>query len=385
MALMRPKHATLVLVLAFAGCGSDDMHAELKEVSLPIGGTGATTAGAGAPGSTGASVNPATSQPAPGMTTVPNGGQPAITPTTTPSTGGAPAPAAAAGAQTTAGAPSIPAVPPPQPAASGAKDGDPTKPIFAIPSLPCGPSQAGFSGGNYEFGGRKLIVDYPCDKHEGAHVTIILNLHGTLIMGASYAYQHAYFSAHKFVNSHNLIVLTPQSVSTASYGAQWGNMDEGKDLPYLLQLVDWAYTTFNKFQIRGLWIGGHSWGAAFVTAPLGGGPFACNPMIQDKVKGAIGMSRLSMPSCASRLSLIATRGEMENIPLLDQSSVAMGHGCKGPMAGPKPVGNNEYRYFEGCSPGWVHEDYMMTGKGHIDNMDQEVVKNIVDAIKSTEQ
>jgi hypothetical protein len=108
-------------------------------------------------------------------------------------------------------------------------------------------------------------------------------------------------------------------------------------------------------------------------------------MLEDKVKGAIGMSRLGMPSCASRLSLIATRGETENIALLDQSDVATSHGCMTPMQGPEPVGNNEYRHFAGCSPGWIHEDYHMLGKGHIDNMDAEVVEKIVDAIKSTEQ
>jgi hypothetical protein len=270
------------------------------------------------------------------------------------------------------------------PGASGPKDGDPSKPIVAIDGIPCGPSMAGPSGGNHEIGGRRLIVDYPCNKHEGAHVTVILNLHGTLIGGAPYSYQHAYFSAHRFVDSHNLIVLTPQSVSTASYGAQWGNMDNGEDLPHLLAVLDWAYTAFAKFQIRGLWVGGHSWGAGFAAGSLGGGPFACHPMIEDKVKGAIGMSRLVVPTCASRLSLIATRGETENIALLDQTSVAMGHGCTTPMQGPDALGNNEYFHFADCDPGWVHEDYHMLDKGHIDSMDAEVVEKIVDAIKSTE-
>jgi hypothetical protein len=271
------------------------------------------------------------------------------------------------------------------PDASGPVDGDPSAPIVSVDGIACGPSMAGLGGGNHEIGGRRLIVDYPCDKHEGAHVTIILNLHGTLISGAPYSYQHGYFSAHRFVNSHNLIVLTPQSVSTASFGAQWGNMDGGQDVPHLLEVIDWAYTTFAKFQIRGLWVGGHSWGAAFVTASLGGGPFACHPMLEDKVKGAIGMSRLSMPSCASRLSLIATRGETEEIALLNQDSVAMGHGCMTPVQGPEAVGNNEYRHYAGCDPAFVHEDYMMTGKGHIDSMDMEVVQSIVEAIKSTER
>ena len=94
---------------------------------------------------------------------------------------------AGTGAAGSAGAAGMP------PAASGPKDGDPGKPIVAIDGIPCGPSQAGPAGGNFEIGGRKLIVDYPCEKHEGAHLTVILNLHGTLISGAPYSYQHADF------------------------------------------------------------------------------------------------------------------------------------------------------------------------------------------------
>jgi hypothetical protein len=377
----------------WAGC--DSKSEPPSQNPIEVAGTGGT-AGAGAAGtaagrgstptgvagSTAGSKSPA---PVSGTNAAPSAGTPAPRPAGT-GAGGAGAPAGTAGTAGpgTAGAGTAGA-PVTQPPATGPKDGDPSKPVVAVDGIPCGPSMAGLSGGNFEVGGRKLIVDYPCNKHEGAHVTVILNLHGTLIMNAPYSYQHAYFSAHKFVDSHNLIVLTPQSASKASSGAQWGNMDDGTDIPHLLAVLDWAYTTFAKFQIRGLWVGGHSWGAAFVTGAAGGGPFACNPMIMDKVKGAIGMSRLSMPSCSSRLSLIATRGEMENIALLDQSKVAMGHGCMTPMKGPEPRGNNEFRYFEGCSPGWAHEDYMMTGKGHTNNMDMEVVKSIVDAIKATEQ
>jgi hypothetical protein len=384
-----------MLVLAWMGCGSNDepKGGNSVETAGNAGGVSGPSAGSAAQmstptGTAGRSAGSSAPQLVSGMSALPSGGMTASSPA---GTGGAgrsvpsgSAGSSMAGAGTSgigggAGTPSM------QPPATGPKDGDPSKPVVAIDGIPCGPSMAAFGGGNYEIGGRKLIVDYPCNKHEGAQVTVILNLHGTLIMGAPFSYQHAYFSAHRFVDSHNLIVLTPQSVSTASSGAQWGNMDNGADIPHLLAVVDWAYTAFAKFQIRGLWVGGHSWGAAFVTAAAGGGPFACNPMLGDKVKGAIGMSRLSMPSCASRLSLIATRGEMENIALLDQNNVAMGHGCMTPMKGPEAVGNNEYRYFAACSPGWAHEDYMMTGKGHIDNMDQEVVKKIVDAIKATEQ
>lgn len=262
------------------------------------------------------------------------------------------------------------------------KDGDPTRPIVTIDGLPCG----GTTSGTQRIGGRDVTIDYPCGKHEGARVTIILDLHGTLIGGASYLYVHAYFSVHKLVNSHNLIVLTPKSVSTASLGAQWGNMDNGEDVPHLLAVIDWAYTTFGKFQIEGLWLAGHSWGARFISSadhPVGEA-FACNAMLAGKVKGVIGMSYLRMPSCASQLAMISTRGEMEDIPLLDQSAVAMEHGCMTPAQGPEMLGNNRYLHFLGCGPGWAHEDYEMLGKGHVDNMDAIVVKNIADTIKATE-
>lgn len=279
--------------------------------------------------------------------------------------------------------------------ATGPKDGDPSKPVVTVQGVQC--RQPGGGGGalgglgaaisqpNAMVGGRELIVDYPCGKHEGAHMTVILNLHGTLIAGAPWQYQRGYFSAYRFVDSHNLIVVHPRSASMAAAGAQWGNMDGGTDLPHLLEVIDWVYSAFSKFQIRGLWIAGHSWGAMYATGGRFGGGFVCNEMLRDKVKGAIGMSGAGVPPCADRVSLISTRGETENIPLLDHSAAAMRHGCMTPMKGPEKVGNNERRYFDGCSPGWVHEDYNMLGKGHIDFMDAEVVERIVESIKSTER
>ncbi|MDD9945770.1 MAG: hypothetical protein OXU20_32300 [Myxococcales bacterium] len=273
----------------------------------------------------------------------------------------------------------------------GPVDGDPTSPVVELDDVPC--RNEGSSAGpqrnaiNATIDGRQLVVDYPCGKHEGAHMTLVLNLHGTLIGGASFLYQRGYFPAYRLVHSHNLIVMTPQSVSRASLGAQWGNSDNDEDVPHLLALIDWAYTAFAKFQIRGLWIGGHSWGARFISGdqhPFGM-PFACHPMLEDKVKGVIAMSRLRMPDCADRLSLISTRGEDEEIPLLDQSAPAATHGCDLPMQGPQSIGDNEFRHFQGCDPGWLHDDYHMLEKGHIDAMDDELVLHMIERIKATER
>lgn len=281
------------------------------------------------------------------------------------------------------------------PPLTGDKNGDPAKPVVVADGVACRASTGGGAGGavggaagalgtpNAKVGDRDLIVDYPCGKHEGAHMTVILNLHGTLIMGAPWQYQRGYFSAYRFVDSHNLIVVHPHSVSTASAGAQWGNMDNGQDEPHLLAVIDWVWKTFSKYQLTSLWVGGHSWGAAYTTGGFAGKGFVCNDAFKDKAKGAIGMSGAGIPPCADRVSLISTRGGMENIALLDQTKAATTHGCKTPIMGPEAVGNNERRFFD-CGGKWVHDDYLMTGKAHTDFMDQEVVKKIVDTIKGTE-
>jgi hypothetical protein len=287
----------------------------------------------------------------------------------------------------------------PPPPLTGDKDGDPAKPVVTAEGVPCrmgstggGGAFGGALGGaagalgspNAMVGGRDLIVDYPCGKHEGAHMTVILNLHGTLIQGAPWQYQRGYFSAYRYVDSHNLIVVHPHSVSMVSAGAQWGNMDGGQDEPHLLAVIDWVWKTFSKFQLTGLWVGGHSWGAAYATGGRLGKGFVCHDAFKDKARGAIGMSGAGIPPCIERVSLISTRGGMENIALLDQTKPAMAHGCKTPIMGPEAVGNNERRWFD-CGGKWVHDDYLMTGKAHTDFMDQEVVKKILDTIKATEQ
>jgi hypothetical protein len=176
-------------------------------VSAAASASAGTSARAGSSGAQGASNAETKAEPPSGASGA--GG------TTQGTAGAGPSTDMAAGTGMT-GAAGSPGTPP----SAGPKNGDPNKPIVAIDGLPCGASRSG----TQKIGGRDVTVDYPCDKHEGAHVTVILNLHGTLIGGASYLYQHAYFSAHSFVDSHNLIVLTPRSVSeppSARSGATW--------------------------------------------------------------------------------------------------------------------------------------------------------------------
>jgi len=262
---------------------------------------------------------------------------------------------------------------------AGPDDGDPSKPVVAITEVPCrDPSRgAAFGRSNFMFDGREMIVDYPCNKHEGAPVTFILNLHGTTPVEQHF-YQWGYFSAWKHVASHNLVIVTPSSVVT-----QWGNGDMGVDEPHLLKTIDWVYATFGtKFDIRAMWVGGHSWGSAYTAR------FGCLDAIKDKVKGLILMSGARPPACASRVSILnsaanlAADNSVKPEGLLNQMANATAHGCDAQMMRAVDMDNDE-TFWPGCDTGWVHANYLMKTKKHATSMDPSVVKSMVDYIKQS--
>jgi pimeloyl-ACP methyl ester carboxylesterase len=271
-----------------------------------------------------------------------------------------------AGAATGGGTPAPPPAGPP-----GPDDGDPSQPVVTIPNIKCGPNPSlfGLTTTNVMIGGRGVHVSYPCNKHKGAPVTFILNLHGTMPQEELKLYQVAYFAATNYVNSHNLITVAPISA-----GSQWGNDDGGKDLPHLKEVIAWTYSTFKDFDIRSMWIGGHSWGAMFTTT------YACTPELQDKVRGVVLMSTFPMmPACAGAISVINTNAENDIAGPLPQGNIPMQHGCGAPMT--SKLGNNDFTLYPNCMKGFVHANYLMYGKAHADYMDDVVVKSIVDLIK----
>jgi hypothetical protein len=281
--------------------------------------------------------------------------------------GGIAAGTGAAGTGGTAPAPTGPATP------AGPDDGDPSQPVVAIPGVACGPNPSlfGLTTTNVVIGGRNVHVAYPCNKHKGAPVTFILNLHGTMPEESLKLYQVAYFAANNYVNSHNLITVAPISA-----GSQWGNDDGGKDEPHLKEVIAWTYDTFKDFDIRAMWIGGHSWGAMYTTT------YVCRPELMDKVKGTILMStNPMMPACSSRISVINTNAENDIAAPLPQGNIPMQHGCGAPMM--SMLGNNQQTLWPNCMKGYVHSNYLMLGKAHADYMDDVVVKSIVDLIKSS--
>jgi hypothetical protein len=162
---------------------------------------------------------------------------------------------------------------------------------------------------------------------------------------------------------------------------QWGNGDGGEDLPHLMKLIDWVYSTFHgegKFDIRGMWVGGHSWGAMYTTT------FVCNADLADKTKGAVIMSGIGRnPACADRLSVMSTAAEDDIGPVVNQGTVPMSHGCDASVE--SMLGNNEETSWPNCEPGFAHANYFMLGKTHTSSIDVAVVERIADQIKATRQ
>jgi hypothetical protein len=279
--------------------------------------------------------------------------------------------AGTSGGMDSAGAGGMDATPP------GPEDGDPAQPIVSIPDVACGGPSGGFGLGsaNFQLDGRDMIVTYPCEKHAGAPATFVLNLHGTTPV-AQHFYQHGYFAVHEYTSSHNLIVVTPSSVVM-----QWGNGDGGEDEPHLLAIIEWVYANLggdSGFDIRGMWVGGHSWGGGYTAR------FGCSDAIADKVKGLImmsggGVSGFSAASCAERVSAIISMAEGDGRMPSDQATLASSHGCD--AAQTEMILENVHTHWDNCDPGFVHANYYMLGKEHATFMDDDVVHSIADWIK----
>ena len=219
------------------------------------------------------------------------------------------APAAGVGSLPMAGAAGASTALPPV----GPEDGDPSTPVVEAPGVPCGPNPSlfGLTSSNVTIGGREVHLAYPCAKHGGAPVTFVLNLHGTMPDEGLKGYQVAYFSINNHVDTHNLITAAPKSVV-----AQWGNQDMGADLPHIMEVIDYVYTTFADFDIRGMWIAGHSWGSGY-TARL-----VCDSNLADKVVGTVMQSGPAVPpACADRISVISSAAEMDIGPVVNQGGI----------------------------------------------------------------
>ena len=281
------------------------------------------------------------------------------------------------------------------PGATGPDDGDPSKPTVTLPDVPCSMGAgAGFGTANLKVGERDVILTYPCGKHEGANMSFILLLHGTMATENIKFYTHSYFAAYSLASTHNLIIAEPKSLAS-----QWGNTmenpDASKDKQHLLDVIDYVYTNLGKFNINSLWVAGHSWGAFYAKQ------FICDTTIMDKARGVIGMSGgTGLPgpgfgasgnltptkNCADYISQIHTVGDMDMVNgLPDQTKAATAHGCAAKV-GPTDIGKMQMLdEWPNCQPGWVHEDFTMGSHTHTTAINPEVVKQIVEKVKAADK
>jgi hypothetical protein len=382
-----PLAAAVASMCMVAACGDsaspgkDDKTSSVVDTSkLPT--PGASTAGSIAPTQTGSPSGVAGSSPSP------SGGLPPAP--------GAPRPTGTAGAGPVTPPPGTGNQPPPPPTTppamppppfNGPLDGDASKPMVDIPGLKCGPLAGGFGAApqTVKITNRDVVIGYPC-AHEGAAVTFFLFLHGTLDEPQKVSFTMNAFAIHKLIDSHNVVMAVPKAI-----GTQWGNGDMGQDLPHLYEVIDWVYSTFGtKFSIRSMWSQGGSWGAAYLAQ------FACDPKLQDRLKGIQLIVGGGCPACTTRLSCIVGQQELQlgngmalapdaREMAADKSNIAryaMMHGCDAKM-GPTPVGNTQYWSWPNCDKGWVHSYYMAPGN-HADAWDAAAVLKMTEEMKSTE-
>jgi hypothetical protein len=271
---------------------------------------------------------------------------------------------------------------------NGPADGDPSKPMVSIPGVPCGVPMVSYSRlpPTVKIGGRDVVVTYPC-AHEGAQVTFLFTLHGTLQDAQKIPFTMTSGPFYRLTDSHNIIYVLPKAI-----GTQWGRSDNGQDLPHLYEVVDWVYTTFGqKFNIRSMWAQGGSWGAAYLSST-----FACDAKFESRLKGVRMVVGGGCPRCSDRLACIVAQQELEigggmqmtpdaRNAAADRANIATfatGHGCKAKM-GPTDVGNTKYWSWPDCRPGFVHSYYLAPGQ-HADPWDPVAIEKTTQEMKSIE-
>jgi hypothetical protein len=291
------------------------------------------------------------------------------------------------GASSEAGAPSAndSGAPNPMPGPTGPADGDPAKPMVSIPGIKCGAPTGRGVPPTIQIGGRDVVVTYPC-AHEGAQVTFLFVLHGTLQEAQKFSFTLNAGPYHRLSDSHNVIYVLPKAI-----GTQWGRMDNGADLPHLYEVIDWVYKTFGeKFNIRSMWAQGGSWGAAYLRT------FACDAKLEQRLKGVRMVVGPGCPPCTTRLSCIVAQQELEvgggmmmsaeqREMAVDRAGIAQfatSKGCQAKM-GPMPVGTTQYWNFPGCQKGWVYSYYLGPGQ-HADPWDMASVTKSMEEMKSIE-
>ncbi|MGD2132581.1 MAG: alpha/beta hydrolase [Maricaulaceae bacterium] len=118
--------------------------------------------------------------------------------------------------------------------------------------------------------GRNYFLDYPCDLRPGEDVTLILSLHG----GGSYGnWQRHYFPILDYVDSHRLVIATPNTRG-------WSSADD----EYLQNIVSELIDEIGAENVSSFWLAGHSMGS-FNSRRL-----VCTDFFADKADGYLSLS-----------------------------------------------------------------------------------------------
>jgi hypothetical protein len=252
---------------------------------------------------------------------------------------------------------------------------------------------------------RVFYLEWPCDLEEGEDVTFILNIHGA---GSYSGWQHQYFPASDYVDSHRLVVATPTAL-TAEPIRRW---TEEADDEHLHNIVNMVIDEFGAENIRAFWLAGHSQGGATSHR------IVCDDFFGDKVDGLLSLAggRIGMrpEEAACEFSHIFTTGDYDSagragVPSV--SPVADGFNCgdrvrtrmiedtepgkvydgrtegrpdrRGWGGEPAP-GFSDVFEFPNCDGGRVVADVIRYGKGHTEGLEPLVTEALIDLVVSAE-
>jgi pimeloyl-ACP methyl ester carboxylesterase len=270
---------------------------------------------------------------------------------------------------------------------SGDEDGDGD--LVEIPGVPCGgpsvlslPGTLGMVTNNAieAKSGRGFALSYPCGLRKGGKYTVVLNMHGTMPEENLRGYQHTYFPAHEYMDSHHVIVILPIAADS-----QWR---DAADREYVLAAIEQSYAWLEGVKLEKMWVVGHSWGGYYIKTgdPAGNAGFACDSALQKyNVRGVIPLAGgPAFPTCDISIVHVTGSEDSAGLPVPDMSELAKNHGCGERMAADNIVDGSdtcEVHLYPTCDDKKVYADYLRIGKGHLEIIEPNVMKSLLDIIR----
>lgn len=259
---------------------------------------------------------------------------------------------------------------------------------LTIPEVPCGgPETVGIPGmlgivtlnALEENSQRGFALSYPCNMNTRDRYTVLLNMHGTMPEETLRGYQHFYFPAHEFMESHNVVVITPIAAAD-----QWR---DDADQRYVLDTIAQVYRWLEGAQLEKMWLIGHSWGGYYIKTgdPGNNAGFACDPGLAEyDVQGVIALAGgPTPPSCDISHLHVTGSADPAGTPIPDLTPEASTHGCSARSRIDDIVDGSSIcvvHEYPDCADGFIFGDYEREGKGHLEAIEPNVMLSILDEI-----